>query len=389
MLLLHRSRIVSLAKGNSHAIAFASTSGWAPDLDAIEISPLPGSEGSEGTALVGAQPARCLGVGNNTITNGTQAQLWDCNGGANQTWEYTARRQLVVSGNQCLDANNGTTNGTAVIIWDCNGQSNQQWTSTPADGSSARSPGCTWTPAATAPPTARASSSGPVAQALTSGGPRTDREAGDSVGSSTKATLSHPARGRDLRERSLLLRRCSCILHSELMTSEHSQSITSRARSLRERLNQLSIEASAAAAEALGIFGDANDDIRSRWLTLELRGYQQHVDTRTLRQVLAVPEGHSLIAHVTAYRTQRGLDATPGRSNAEFRHFFIEPLGLLEAAKASVAASPGGSSLVLDFGPHPRDARYPTAGEFTRGVFDRIVEGFLAALHLQLKTWTT
>jgi hypothetical protein len=41
---------------------------------------------------------------------------------------YTARKQLVVYGNKCLDANHaGTTNGTAVIIWDCNGQANQQW----------------------------------------------------------------------------------------------------------------------------------------------------------------------------------------------------------------------------------------------------------------------
>jgi hypothetical protein len=44
---------------------------------------------------------------------------------------------------------------------------------------------------------------------------------------------------------------------------------------------------------------------------------------------------------------------------------------------------------VLDFGQHARDASYPTAGEFTRGVFDRIVAGFMAALYLQLGTLTT
>ena len=61
-------------------------------------------------------------------TNGTQVQLWDCHGGTNQRWTYTASRQLTVYGNKCLDANGqGTTNGTAVIIWDCNGQANQQW----------------------------------------------------------------------------------------------------------------------------------------------------------------------------------------------------------------------------------------------------------------------
>jgi hypothetical protein len=78
--------------------------------------------------VVGGQSGRCLDVNNNTITNGTRTQLWDCTGAPNQTWVYTARKQLVVYGNKCLDANNsGTTNGTAVIIWDCNGQTNQQW----------------------------------------------------------------------------------------------------------------------------------------------------------------------------------------------------------------------------------------------------------------------
>jgi hypothetical protein len=119
------SVIVSLARGSGNAITFASASGRAPDLDAIAISPLPGSNGGE---LVGAQSGRCVDVGNNTITNGTQTQLWDCSGGPNQSWVYTARKQLVVYGNKCLDANNnGTVNGTAVIVWDCNGQLNQQW----------------------------------------------------------------------------------------------------------------------------------------------------------------------------------------------------------------------------------------------------------------------
>ena len=119
------SVIVSLRAGSANAITFANGSSWGPDLDAIAISPLPGTSGS---AVVGGQSGRCLDVNNNTITNGTRTQLWDCTGGPNQTWVHTARKQLVVYGNKCLDANNGgTTNGTAVIIWDCNGQTNQQW----------------------------------------------------------------------------------------------------------------------------------------------------------------------------------------------------------------------------------------------------------------------
>lgn len=67
-------------------------------------------------------------VPNQSTSNGTQVQLYDCWGGANQRYTYTSSKQLMVYGNKCLDASNrGTTNGTAVIIYDCNGQNNQQW----------------------------------------------------------------------------------------------------------------------------------------------------------------------------------------------------------------------------------------------------------------------
>jgi hypothetical protein len=79
-------------------------------------------------ALVGKQSGRCLDINNSSTVNGTQAQLWDCNGQENQKWTYTSSKQLTVYGNKCLDAyNTGTTNGTKVVIWDCNGQTNQQW----------------------------------------------------------------------------------------------------------------------------------------------------------------------------------------------------------------------------------------------------------------------
>ena len=78
--------------------------------------------------LVNVASGRCLDVSGASTANGAQVQLWDCHGGTNQRWTYTASRQLTVYGNKCLDANRqGTTNGTSVIIWDCNGQANQQW----------------------------------------------------------------------------------------------------------------------------------------------------------------------------------------------------------------------------------------------------------------------
>jgi hypothetical protein len=87
-----------------------------------------GGGGQQNVQIVGGQSGRCIDVPGGTTTNGTQVQLWDCSGGANQRWTYTAGRQLTGNGNKCLDASGaGTTNGTMVIIWDCHGGLNQQW----------------------------------------------------------------------------------------------------------------------------------------------------------------------------------------------------------------------------------------------------------------------
>ncbi|MFF5189217.1 ricin-type beta-trefoil lectin domain protein [Streptomyces sp. NPDC000345] len=115
------SLLVGLSKGSSNTLTFTG----APALADITVKPLPGMNGS---LVVGKQSGRCLDLFNSTVTNGTQAEIWDCNGGSNQAWTYTSRKELVVYGNKCLDAYNlGTTNGTKVVIWDCNGQDNQKW----------------------------------------------------------------------------------------------------------------------------------------------------------------------------------------------------------------------------------------------------------------------
>ena len=94
----------------------------------INAAGVQSSGNQQGVEIVGGQSGRCLDINANSTANGTQAQLWDCNGGSNQRYTYTAGKQLQVYGNKCLDADGaGTTNGTKVIIWDCYGQSNQQW----------------------------------------------------------------------------------------------------------------------------------------------------------------------------------------------------------------------------------------------------------------------
>ncbi|OKK16129.1 1,4-beta-xylanase [Streptomyces sp. CB00455] len=89
----------------------------------------PGTTGGTGTgAIKGVPSGRCIDINGSTRANGTQAQLWDCNGQANQRWTYTSGKQLMIYGNKCLDGvSKGTGNGAAVVIEDCNGGAGQQW----------------------------------------------------------------------------------------------------------------------------------------------------------------------------------------------------------------------------------------------------------------------
>jgi hypothetical protein len=84
-----------------------------------------GGTNPQAGTIVGGQSGRCVDLA--STANGTQARLWDCNGGTGQRWTYTASRTLT-NGNKCLDASGqGTTNGTKAVIWDCHGGTNQQW----------------------------------------------------------------------------------------------------------------------------------------------------------------------------------------------------------------------------------------------------------------------
>ncbi|THV30313.1 family 43 glycosylhydrolase [Glycomyces paridis] len=89
-----------------------------------------GSGGDLGE-LRAVEAGRCLDVPNQSTTDGTQVQIYDCWGGANQQWTHTAAGELsVYSGGsrKCLDAQgSGTANGTKAVIWSCNGGANQRW----------------------------------------------------------------------------------------------------------------------------------------------------------------------------------------------------------------------------------------------------------------------
>jgi hypothetical protein len=73
------------------------------------------------------------GLGGGT-GNGTAIGSWDCNGGDNQRFVYTAEGQLRPKNapTQCIDLKNGKAgDGVPVHTWDCDGGASEKWTPTP------------------------------------------------------------------------------------------------------------------------------------------------------------------------------------------------------------------------------------------------------------------
>ena len=86
-------------------------------------------------AFVGKASGRCLDVPGASTTNGTQVQLWDCNGTNAQRWTWNTGDSTVRALGKCLDVtSSGTANGTKTQLWTCNGTGAQAWQSR-ADGS--------------------------------------------------------------------------------------------------------------------------------------------------------------------------------------------------------------------------------------------------------------
>ncbi|MEO5726296.1 MAG: hypothetical protein ABI134_04265 [Byssovorax sp.] len=163
------------------------------------------------------------------------------------------------------------------------------------------------------------------------------------------------------------------------MTPELHGSIAIRARALRAGLAPSS-DLIAAATGAHRLFEEAGDAVRVRWLNLELGGYEPVMSTvGPLHRVLGVPPDDRLAAHVAAYRTQRGAR----QGGPDLVHFFVEGLAELVATRDR-ASSASGKQIELSFGPAPGSRDYPATATFPPNVFERVLGGFLAALHLQL-----
>ncbi|MFC0504039.1 ThuA domain-containing protein [Micromonospora costi] len=89
--------------------------------------------GTPGTGPIRGLAGKCLDVRNSGTADGTQIQLYTCNGSAAQTWSVTANSTVRALG-KCLDVSGGgSADGTKIQLWTCNGTGAQNW-SAQADG---------------------------------------------------------------------------------------------------------------------------------------------------------------------------------------------------------------------------------------------------------------
>jgi len=78
-----------------------------------------------GDPIRGVASNRCVDVPGFSTSPGTALDLWDCNNGGNQSWNYTADKQLTVYANKCMTV--GASAGSPVTIENCTGAANQAW----------------------------------------------------------------------------------------------------------------------------------------------------------------------------------------------------------------------------------------------------------------------
>jgi Ricin-type beta-trefoil lectin domain/Glycosyl hydrolases family 43 len=110
---------ITLTSGGTAALSWYSS--WGIDTAAGTIT-------LAASRLIGSQSGRCLDITGAAQTNATPAEIWDCNGGANQTFAPNPAGELRVYGTKCLQARGqGSVAGTTVDIADCTGGNHQKW----------------------------------------------------------------------------------------------------------------------------------------------------------------------------------------------------------------------------------------------------------------------
>lgn len=80
-----------------------------------------------GEPLVSVQHGVCVDVPGFSTTAGTALGLWYCNGGGNQSFQWTPEKQLSIYGDMCVTAAGALAAGDQLVIADCDGTTEQQW----------------------------------------------------------------------------------------------------------------------------------------------------------------------------------------------------------------------------------------------------------------------
>jgi hypothetical protein len=71
---------------------------------------------------------KCLDVAAAGTADGTKVQLYDCNGTGAQQWNASGSALVNTNSGKCLDATGvSSADGTPLQIWSCTGGANQQW----------------------------------------------------------------------------------------------------------------------------------------------------------------------------------------------------------------------------------------------------------------------
>ncbi|WNV82994.1 beta-1,3-glucanase family protein [Umezawaea sp. Da 62-37] len=135
----HYSRIIhqNMVDGRAYGFAFDDVQAQEslvhdgdPRSAGITLTPFGAGGGNPqpaGNSIVSNWNGKCLDVPGGNFTDGQRTVVWDCNGGANQKWEFTGGA-LRTQNNKCLDVNGGSTaNGAVIQLWSCNNTAAQQF----------------------------------------------------------------------------------------------------------------------------------------------------------------------------------------------------------------------------------------------------------------------
>jgi hypothetical protein len=96
-------------------------------LAALALTALPAAAAATSSGQITGYGGKCVDVAGANSADGTQVQMYDCNGTAAQLW--TTSGSTVQTLGKCLDvAAANSANGTRVQLYTCNGTVAQQWT---------------------------------------------------------------------------------------------------------------------------------------------------------------------------------------------------------------------------------------------------------------------